>query len=307
MTQKTEIRNIVDQVINEYKERSVDLLGIGDAEGEYGYLINHKKEFLRTVYDIVAYFHDNSRDRIRILEIGAFLGVVSIVLSKFGFDVTATDIEEYISCPNLQKIFKENNVKYLSCDLRDYHLPFDNEEYDAVIMCETLEHLNFNPLPVIQEINRILKSNGLLYLTLPNIASLRNRKALLSGNSIHNPIKDFFAQLNSNANMIVGLHWREYTTAEIKEMLEMMNFEVSYQNYEGGINFLSRTAQLKKIIKKLIFRLINIPFINRLIYDSLVDPDDASLKNKHINFAQKKTRCDKQFHFRDVTLNKKTR
>ena len=58
-------------------------------------------------------------------------------------------------------------------------------------MCETLEHLNFNPLPVIQEIHRVLKRGGLFYCALPNIASRGNRLKLLEGKSIHNPIAEF--------------------------------------------------------------------------------------------------------------------
>jgi SAM-dependent methyltransferase len=122
-------------------------------------------------------------------------------------------------------------------------------------MCETLEHLNFNPLPALQEINRILKDDGLLYLTTPNMASLKNRLALLRGRSIHNSIRDYFAQLDKNDNMIVGLHWREYTAEEVKEMLERLGFEVvnQYLYTEYTVN---RKSSFKDIAKNVLIKSI---------------------------------------------------
>jgi ubiquinone/menaquinone biosynthesis C-methylase UbiE len=51
-------------------------------------------------------------------------------------------------------------VCYQACNLRDYCLPFEDETFDVVVRCEVLEPLNFNPLPVIREINRVMKLHG---------------------------------------------------------------------------------------------------------------------------------------------------
>src|SRR5262249_40424764 len=153
---------ILDKSLQSYKVNPVDLLNIGDGEGEYDYLLSHVNEYERTVQDILASlpYNDRNRSSIKILEIGSFLGLVSIVLSRLNFNVTATDIDEFISCPRLQQKFNEFNVKWTSCNLRSNRLPFNGDEFDLVIMCETLEHLNFNPLPIIDEINRVLRRDG---------------------------------------------------------------------------------------------------------------------------------------------------
>ena len=44
--------------------------------------------------------------------------------------------------------------------LQDYVLNFEEGANNAVIMCEVLEHLNFNPFPLLKEINRILSVGG---------------------------------------------------------------------------------------------------------------------------------------------------
>ncbi|MBS3175939.1 class I SAM-dependent methyltransferase [Candidatus Woesearchaeota archaeon] len=45
-------------------------------------------------------------------------------------------------------------------------IPFQNEQFDYVTMVAVIEHLK-NPKEVIDEINRILKPNGLLIITTP--------------------------------------------------------------------------------------------------------------------------------------------
>ena len=145
--------------------------------------------------------------------------------------MTAIDIEEFISCERLQRKFSKYSINSCSCNLRNYKLPFSDDEFHAVIMCEVLEHLNFDPLPVIEEINRAMQPNGLLYIIVPNIASGSKRLRLLEGKPVQLPIKQFCSQLQENTPNIVGLHWIEYTADELNEMLEMMDFKVVNQIY----------------------------------------------------------------------------
>lgn len=229
-----EVFDTLDGVISSYQDYPIDLLNIGDGNGEYTYLVNACRSYQRTIADVVGLFpqrQSNSDEPVRILEIGAYLGVVSLTLSRLGFSVTACDIPEFMQNKKLQESYKRDGVMTLSANLRDYKIPAPSEEFDLVIMCETLEHLNFNPVPVLLEINRVLRKGGVLYLSLPNLASLVNRVKLLLGQSIHNPISDFFAQLSDKDNMIVGLHWREYTGSELVEFVKEVGFQVDKHYY----------------------------------------------------------------------------
>ncbi|HBG06027.1 MAG: methyltransferase type 11 [Geobacteraceae bacterium GWC2_58_44] len=223
-----EHKQILDSVIRELHDDPVDLLSIGDGAGESLYLDRSRLSYLRTLEDLlrVAGKLGMERGQIRILEIGAFLGVVSCTLARLGFAVTALDLPEFMVNQRLKDRYYRHGVKTLAANLRDYALPAQSGEFDIVIMCETLEHLNFNPLPVLAEVNRVVAGGGYLYLSLPNQASLVNRAKLLTGRSIHNPIGDFTAQLSRDSNMIVGIHWREYTAAELKELVELGGFSM---------------------------------------------------------------------------------
>src|SRR5262249_43301374 len=132
------------------------------------YLRRHTPEYIRTIFDVTRFANANGTKKI--LEIGAFFGMVSICLAKLGFDVVAADIPEYMSMPEQKERFDRHGIRTASVRLQDYVLPFEDESFDAVIMCEVLEHLNFNPLPLLKEINRVGAANSLFYLSLPNLA-----------------------------------------------------------------------------------------------------------------------------------------
>ncbi|MBJ6751458.1 class I SAM-dependent methyltransferase [Geomonas anaerohicana] len=228
MHRPVDCESVLDAVIGELCQAPIDLLNIGDQAGESAYLEHSRCSYLRTLRDIVAMADALGAPyaEIPILEIGAFLGVVSCALARLGFPVTALDLPEFVQNERLQERYRRYGVACLAANLRDYSLPADTGSFAIVIMCETLEHLNFNPLPVMAEVNRLLRKEGGLYLSLPNQASLVNRVKLLCGRSVHNPISDFAAQLSCDSNMIVGLHWREYTAAELEELVLRSGFSV---------------------------------------------------------------------------------
>ncbi len=278
--ERKQIASLVSEVILEFKN-SGGTFNINQPEGEFEYLDNLKESYIRTINDIVNCTQPNSS--LKIIEIGAFFSIVSIGLSRLGYEVYATDIPEYISSKKLQQKLDYNHIKYNGCNLRSYSLPYSDETFDIVIMCEVLEHLNFNPLPLIKEINRIEKMGGIFYLSLPNITSLRNRIKLLLGKSIHNPITDYFYQLADNTNMTVGLHWREYTTYEVKEILESLGFNIDKQYYFNSSDNLKLSGDLKLIGKKVIYGLF--PY----------------LKDNQTTIARKTKNSSQKFYFTEAT------
>ena len=50
-------------------------------------------------------------------------------------------------------------------------LSFDNESFDTIISCETIEHVPL-PLKALSELHRVLKPGGRLFLTCPNYFNL---------------------------------------------------------------------------------------------------------------------------------------
>lgn len=242
---------LINRVLATYEQFPVDILGLGDQAGELTYLKNLAESYARTTEDIDLCLASTQQGG-SILEIGSYLGVVSRSLKELGYDVHACDHPIYHKSASLRAMYERSDIPFEAVDLSKTGLPFNNEQFDAVIICEVIEHLNFNPLPIIRQINRVLKKDGVLYIGMPNHASLQNRLRLLGGRSIHNPVSDLLLQLDTRANMSVGLHWREYTAAETRGMVESMGFTVTRVSHVLPSQYL-RTGWIKRLAKQLIY------------------------------------------------------
>ncbi len=219
--------SLVENIILTYKDNPIDLLNIGAGEKEYAYLNELKYSYVRTLNDVVPLLQKG----MKILEIGSLFGVVSIALKQLGFSVTGIDIPEFYQSERLRNLYSKNDIPFNQANLRHYKLPYPDKSFDMVIACEVIEHFNFNPLPVLQEINRVLKKGGYMDIATPNQACIDNRIKLLIGLSIHERIHYFFDQLDRSKNIIVSTHWREYTMKEAVEMFEKMGFQVVSKHY----------------------------------------------------------------------------
>jgi 2-polyprenyl-3-methyl-5-hydroxy-6-metoxy-1,4-benzoquinol methylase len=239
---------LVADVIEAHRVAPIDMLGIGDTTSEYAYLSSHKESYTRTVNDVDGLFEDGRLGK-RILEIGSFLGPVSIALRRLGFEVHATDIPEFHQSAALRSLYHRNGIRFDGVNLRHGKLPYEESSFDVVVLCEVMEHFNFNPLPVLKEINRVLRPGGHIYIGMPNQTSILNRKKMLLGRSVNSPIGDLFKQLDKTSNMIVGLHWREYTMAETVEILSAMGFKTTKSYYfrekaQQNVSLLNKLAYL---------------------------------------------------------------
>ncbi len=206
------------------------------------YVQRHRHEYIRTVRDIARTVPVGGS----VLEIGSFFGVVCMALKTLGYEVTASDMPEYINMPAQVERYARHGIHRAEVRLEDFLLPFADETFDAVIMCEVLEHLNFNPIPLLKEINRIGKPKSIFYLSLPNLASIYNRNRFIGGRAVGVQVEDFFEQLDPKSSAIANGHWREYTAPEVRKILEPLGFTIAEQYYFSfGETQPSRTLRKK--------------------------------------------------------------
>jgi 2-polyprenyl-3-methyl-5-hydroxy-6-metoxy-1,4-benzoquinol methylase len=229
----TALKELLEDIITIYKKNPVLLKKIWDEHGEKNYIESLRSQYENILVDFNRFFESKFDDKV-VLEISAFLGVMDIALAKMGCDVHTYDIPEFQNNGTLKELYKEYNVHpssgYLS-DVWKNGLPFPDNYFDAVIFSEVIEHLNFNPLPLFQEMNRILKKNGILYITTPNQVNLINRFKIVSGRSIRNSITDSVIQVDQSRQTICGIHWREYTLNELTELLQVTGFTKTSHKY----------------------------------------------------------------------------
>ncbi|MEM6973344.1 MAG: class I SAM-dependent methyltransferase [Pseudomonadota bacterium] len=249
---EAEYVEVVDKVIDEIG--GFDLRPDNSTQTEDStYLRRHRHEYLRTVQDVDRYF-EGRRDR-RVFEIGAFFGVVSIALKRLGYDVVASDAPEFMEIPEQIERFGREEIAIDKMRLQDFQLNGADEAFDCVIMCEVLEHLNFNPLPLLKDINRVLSLGGLFYLSLPNQAQIRNRLGVLRGRALGIDAASFYAQLRPGSNEVVYGHWREYTMQDVLELTGPLGFE-SVGKYYFSYGETDDNSALRKRAGRLFYKML---------------------------------------------------
>ncbi len=95
----------------------------------------------------------------RILDIGCGGGFLSNALAAKGWNVTAIDLSQE-SLDVARKYDSTGSVNYICMDAEK--LSFPNDQFDAVISLDMLEHVE-TPQQVIAECSRILKKDGLFF------------------------------------------------------------------------------------------------------------------------------------------------
>ena len=173
-----------------------------------------------------------------ILELGAAPCHFTAALALAGYPVIGVDIAP----ERAQPIIDRFGLQVLERDIERQTLPFPDERFDCVVLAEVFEHLRFDPLLALSEINRVMGPGGRLLLTTPNLYAAQTVLRFLAGRGLRDPVSAF-AQIRDIGH--VG-HVREYSTAEIRRFLAQANFTVralDFQHYhypkgwKGGIAY----------------------------------------------------------------------
>jgi ubiquinone/menaquinone biosynthesis C-methylase UbiE len=180
-----------------------------------------------------------------VLDLGCGDGEVAVELARLtGAKVIAADV---------------SNVALDACRRRGLQtarlqagepLPFAENSFDLVFMTEVIEHL-LDPSRTLNEIRRVLRPNGYLILSTPNLACLPNRFLVLLG------IQPLFSEVSEEGvygrrfkmfgqgGEPVG-HLRLYTRGALKEVLEASEFKLLIMRgaafHESGLTSLVERA-----------------------------------------------------------------
>jgi SAM-dependent methyltransferase len=121
------------------------------------YFGNSRARYLKTLDAIPEDIAVNKAAKI--LDIGGYSVFENMMIERYGFENLKT-----FATPNL-------NVDTLD---------FENNSFDLIILGEVIEHL-YDPDIILQECSRILKPNGVLLITTPNLLSWYNRILMVFG------------------------------------------------------------------------------------------------------------------------------
>ncbi len=225
--------NRVDEIFEQvFRESSLLDIGFEDAAR---YNKNFKLTHYRTVCEVNAL-----RSRARILELGAFTGVVAVSLSRLGHRVTASDYPFVLKDPAVVSFFNGNGIETCPMNLADIRFPLPDGGFDVVDFHSILSLLNFNPLPLLREFYRLLAPGGCVYCATPNLLAAKNVALILMRRGYLSPLEHLELNLLEGTGMKVGLSWREWTKDEMIGLFRAAGFEV--ESHKFGLNTPNRSG-----------------------------------------------------------------
>lgn len=192
---------------------------------------NHKLRIEIIVKFVTEAFSISNKniDDFKIIDIGGNTGVISKILQDKGFNVTVADIskEALNNC-------KKKKLKTVQFDFNDV-FPIKNNTYDLIIAGEVIEHILDVEL-FLNECNRILRKNGYIVVSTPNLATFKDRIGFLFGKMPR--------QINPHHEYL-KLHIRHFNYSSLKKSLNISKFNL--------VKFKSNYFTLKNFNGKPIF------------------------------------------------------
>jgi 2-polyprenyl-3-methyl-5-hydroxy-6-metoxy-1,4-benzoquinol methylase len=112
--------------------------------------------------------------------------------------------------------------RLLAMDLDSFSgLPYKENHFEAIILADVLEHLK-EPEQMLKDIRRYLTPNGVVVVSLPNIARIEIRLGLLLGR---------FSYATSGIMDRTHLHFYTYSTA--KTLIENAGYSIDKIEFTG--------------------------------------------------------------------------
>ena len=163
-------------------------------------------------------------------DVGGQMGVLSVTLSKLGFDVTMTETLKYYG-----DLFKEffECIAAQGVKLVDYD-PFEPEaqltrKFDFISVMAVIEHYPHSLKSFMGNIMQLMNPEARIYIEVPNIAYFPKRLRMLLGHTPLAPVKDIFL----SEVPFIG-HHHEFTISELRDLVHLSGLairEESFYNY----------------------------------------------------------------------------
>lgn len=166
-----------------------------------------------------------------VLEIGGYPFFLTHALRAQGYELEC--IDKLI--PEARRLADAASIPVTSCDIELEPLPYADDTFDEVLLNEVFEHLRINPISTTEEIHRVLKPGGRVWISTPNLGSLKGIANLVFRNEAWAVVGEgVYAQYQGlRENGVMG-HVREYTSSELRDFLKHVGFEVAAIVYRGG-------------------------------------------------------------------------
>lgn len=186
------------------------------TDSDYAKLqLTWNKDILERSYDYLPY------ESGRAIGIGSFMGALEIALASKYKTVTCVDHKSYLP------FWKPKNVKFYKADIdsNDWKMPSlkNGERYDVCYFIETIEHLLWSPLPLL---NWIKQNVHCFVISTPD--DLEWPEMEIHPWTRYQHFSDIpAASPGVKGNPLPMFHTKQYNQAEFVEILDYVGFRVN--------------------------------------------------------------------------------
>lgn len=147
----------------------------------------------------------------KVLDIGCSDGTISEMIARNNNEVYGVDVSE-----SALKIALSRGLEAYKVDLESEEFPFSENYFDVVVAGEIIEHI-FDTDEFLNKIKKVLKPDGSLIITTPNLATLGRRLLLLLGK---NPL------IEVSVDGEAAGHIRYFVKETLVNLLEKHDFKI---------------------------------------------------------------------------------
>ena len=157
-----------EQELNAFYKNYYDKGNFGDLQykqktiQQFNTIQSSSKDGLLNIDKNIKYYSGNGQ----FLDVGFGLGVHLYMAQKLGYRVYGTELDS--DCINFVAPYLPN-AQLFSGDLLSAN--YENNYFDLINICHVIEHL-IDPNSYLLELNRIVKNEGLIIVSTPNIGAL---------------------------------------------------------------------------------------------------------------------------------------
>jgi 2-polyprenyl-6-hydroxyphenyl methylase/3-demethylubiquinone-9 3-methyltransferase len=209
-------------------------IAAGTNTEDSAYFDLHQARFRHAAYRIVELVPA----RAEILDVGSHYLHLTSVLAMLGYRMSAIDVPFHATLPFVSQRAKAHGISLHAVGedafVAGNFLGGVFDRFDAVVFCEILEHITFNPIDFWRRVHELLRLDGVIYVTTPNSLKLLSVLGafwnLVSMRRIGLNVRQIMASAT------FGHHWKEYSAAELKEYFSRLSpdFEVMVRKIHYG-------------------------------------------------------------------------